>query len=95
MSKYTKSSREQDCSVRVPEVCNFDPATTVAAHLNGAGMGIRALDIHIADACSACHEWLDGGYARHNIHRAVRDLYHMQAVIRTQVRMVEDGVLVL
>ena len=95
MSKYTRSCRNQPCLVRIPEVCINNPATTVGAHLNGAGLALKALDIHLADACSSCHEWLDGGYVRYGVSRAVRDLWHLQAILRTQTRMVEDGTLVI
>lgn len=76
-------------------VCNHDTATTVPAHLNGAGMGLKHCDIHIAYACADCHAWLDGGYARAGVNRAVRDLYHLQAVIRTQQVMVREGTLLI
>jgi hypothetical protein len=92
-SKYTKSAKYSDCMVRVPGVCNFDRQTTVAAHLNGAGMGIKQLDIFIAYCCSDCHAWLDGGYINQGVLRAVRDLWHLQAIIRTQQKMVEDKTL--
>lgn len=91
MSKYTKSARGQECLVRSP-VCNGDPATVVFAHLNGAGMGKKASDIHGAYCCSACHAWLDGGYVK-GYSRAQRDLWHLEAVIRTQRKMIDDGVL--
>ncbi len=85
----------QPCLVRIPGVCNNDPSTTVGAHLNGSGLALKALDIHLADCCAACHEWLDGGYARQNVDRAVRDFWHLQGVIRTQIRMVKDGTLTI
>ncbi len=31
--KVRDSARGQDCTVRIPGTCNFDPATTVLAHL--------------------------------------------------------------
>jgi hypothetical protein len=103
MSKYTKSASGQECQVRVPGVCNHNPETVVFAHLNGAGIGKKALDIHGAYACSDCHSWLDRQYAYdENIEahssmdrRYIRDLYHMDAVIRTQEIMFKEGILVL
>lgn len=94
-SKYTKSCRGQECTVRVPGVCCGDPATVIGAHLNGGGMGFKALDIHLADCCAACHSFLDGGYVQYSVDRDTRDLLHLQAVIRTQERMVKDGTLKL
>jgi hypothetical protein len=94
MSKYIKSARGQMCQVRIPGVCNRNPETTVLAHLNGGGMGTKHFDIHGAYACSDCHAWLDGGYAK-NSGRAVRDLAHLMGMQKTQAIMIEQGTLVL
>jgi len=92
--KYTRSARGKPCQVRIPGVCNFNPETTVLAHLNGGGGGTKHLNIHGAYACSTCHTWLDGGYVKTHA-RADRDLAHMEAIVRTQIIMVNDGVLIL
>lgn len=92
--KYTRSAKGKMCTVRVPGVCNHNPETTVLAHLNGAGMGIKHANIHGAYCCSACHAWLDGGYAN-DVDKDMRDLYHLGAVILTQIEMINDGVLKL
>lgn len=86
-----QSAKGQPCQVRVPGVCNGDWSTTVLAHLNGAGMALKAHDHEAAYACSACHEWLDGGFASTGYNRDVRDLWHLQAVIRTQRQLLEQG----
>lgn len=97
MSKYTASSKGQACTVWIPNLCRgtseYARRYTVSAHYNGAGMGLKNLDIFIADACDKCHWWLDGGYAQMGVERAVRDLWHLQAIMRTQIRMVNDGTL--
>lgn len=85
-----QSANGQPCQVRVPFICNGDSSTTVLAHLNGAGLALKAHDHEAAYACSACHEWLDGGYARTHT-RAERDLYHLEGVINTQRLLVEQG----
>lgn len=62
MSKLRTNARDQSCLVRVPGVCNFDPATTVGAHfrLSGiSGMGLKSPDWLLAFSCSACHAWID------------------------------------
>jgi len=68
MTPIRASAKDEQCTLRFP-CCNFDPATTVWAHSNraedGKGMGIKARDQEGCYACSACHSWLDGGYARH------------------------------
>jgi ferredoxin len=93
-SSYTKSARGKECDVRVQGVCNHNPETTVLAHLNGGGMAAKHYDIHGAYACSDCHTWLDGGYVKTST-RNERDLHHLEAVIRTQTAMINDGVLVI
>lgn len=60
-------ARGQPCQMRVPGICCGDPATVVSAHSNqerhGHGRGLKAHDCFTADACAACHAWLDSGTA--------------------------------
>lgn len=92
-SKIRQSAEGQQCQVRVPGICNGDPTTVVLAHLNGAGAGTKAHDIHGAFSCSACHSWLDGGFAQAGHNRDTRDLWHLQGVIRTQYILLEKGLI--
>ena len=92
MSKLTKSARNQECTVRVTGICSFDRSTTVLAHLNGGGMGMKALDIHGAFACHTCHKWLDSGWVKTHS-RMDRDLYHLQGMVRTQTIWVNEGLI--
>ncbi len=89
-----KASKGQTCKVRVIGVCTFNNEETVGAHLNGAGMALKNHDLFIADACSACHAWLDGGYVK-TVTRQQRDHVHFEAIIRTQVDRIERGVITL
>jgi hypothetical protein len=88
MSKITQSAKGEQCTVRVSGLCINDPATTVAAHLNGGGMAMKSHDIHSAYACSACHAWLDGGYVKTHT-REQRDLCHLQGIVETQLKLLE------
>lgn len=90
--KFTKSARGQECQVRVPGHCSGNTETTVLAHINGFRVGHKALNIHGCFACFGCHNWLDGGWARET-DKKTRDLYHMEAVIRTQQIWARDGLL--
>ncbi len=94
--KYTKSARGKDCTVRVPHICTVAPEnnTTVLAHINGGGLGMKHSNIHGAYCCAECHLWLDGGYVKTS-ERTTRDVYHLEGVIRTQIIMIQDGVLIL
>jgi len=95
MSKITESARGEQCTVRIPDVCNFNPETTVFAHLNGGGMGMKHSDLHGAYSCSSCHSWLDHGYAQTLTGRNIRDLLHLQAMVRTQEKLLEKGLIKL
>ena len=63
MSKITESAHSENCTIRLPNVCNHNNATTVLAHINGVrfghGVGIKASDILGAYACSSCHDAVD------------------------------------
>ena len=63
MSKITESARSEECQVRLPGICNGDPATTVWAHANGSaagkGIGMKSPDLLGAYACSSCHDEVD------------------------------------
>lgn len=62
------------------------------AHLNGAGLALKADDFTAgAWACATCHAWLDGLYARTHS-RADRDVYHLEAVRRTQDELIRRGI---
>jgi hypothetical protein len=59
-----QSAKNEECTIRLPMVCNYDPATTVLCHSNeladGKGMGLKAPDTAAAYGCSACHDVVDG-----------------------------------
>lgn len=57
--KYRHAAKGQPCTLRL-SCCNRNPETTVLAHRPGAGMGIKTDDFDAVDACSACHDALDG-----------------------------------
>jgi hypothetical protein len=49
--------------LRIPGVCNFNPETTVLAHIRRggvAGMGQKPPDLCGVWACEACHSCIDG-----------------------------------
>lgn len=81
--------------MRIPGVCNWNNETVVFCHLNGAGMGMKYADLFGAYACSKCHEWLDGGYVRDKEIKSNRDMLHLKAMLKTQVKLIEKGLVVL
>ena len=83
ISKFRQSAQGKRCLVRIPGVCNFNPETTVLAHIGGAGMGIKNHDIHGAFCCSSCHDVLDGR-VKANFTPNDLKLMHFEGIKRTQ-----------
>lgn len=81
MANLRKLARDQDCTVRLPGICNGNPETVVLAHFRLAGisgMGCKSPDFIGAWACSACHSYVDS-------HKdADTQLAFAQGVFRTQ-----------
>ena len=85
------SARGEDCTVRIPGACTFDPAKTIWSHAPlgaaGKGRGIKALDLCGAYCCTACDAVIDGqaapppGYSRTE---AITDWFfgHMRSLVR-------------
>lgn len=94
-AKITSAARGQRCTVGILGVCNGDPATTVAAHLpdESHGMALKAHDLFVVFACSACHDAIDGrrSWPRHEGDR--RDWYLLRALKRTLLALYIAGVL--
>ena len=91
--KITDSARGEDCQVRLEGICNFNPETTVASHLNGGGMGTKHNDIFIAYTCSACHGCLDGHTFILGMTPDQLKLAHHEGVVRTQYILLEKGLI--
>ena len=98
MSKLTKASRGQPCSVRLPGVCNENPETTVLAHINGVrfghGIGRKVNDLLAADCCSACHDALDGRVETPFSRQGLK-LMHYEGVMETILRRMNEGLIVV
>jgi len=59
-----QSARGEECTVRIPGACTFDPATVIWSHAPlgaaGKGRGLKALDLCGAYCCTACDAVIDG-----------------------------------
>lgn len=91
------SARGAPCSARFPGICNYDPATTVWCHLNGArygkGMGMKAHDVLGFAGCSSCHEYYDRGHATHPVLSNDQLLESvLGAVCESYVRLIVAGI---
>lgn len=94
MSKIRKSARGEDCSVRLPGVCNFNNETTILAHLpsNAKGIGKKSNDITSCYCCSDCHDVIDGrrksDFSELYILIAIYD-----AMVETQLKLIDKGLI--
>jgi hypothetical protein len=91
MSSITESARGEDCQIRMPGVCNFDPDTTVFCHLGGAGWALKSNDIHGAYGCYECHLITDG--AKSHFTRDEIKLMFYDGMVRTQLILIEKGLI--
>jgi hypothetical protein len=93
--RLLQAAQGQPCMVQIPSVCNWDNATTVAAHsnrlLHGKGMGIKAHDCFIAWACSSCHYEIDQG----KMSKEDRQFYWQQGFERTILAMFKLGIIIV
>ena len=63
MSKIRESARGETCSLRIPGVCNSDPATTVFCHLGKKGEATNKRNgdeaMNGVYGCNRCHDAID------------------------------------
>ena len=98
MSKLTKSARMEDCTIRLPGVCSFNPETTVFAHISGVrfGHGMAIKTKLGAYACSKCHDQIDSriklpaGMLAHDVKIA-----HYEGVFETLLKLEIKGLIKL
>ena len=94
MTDLRKLAKGKPCMVRFPGICNFNPETTVLAHVRMgglSGMGIKAEDLFGSWACSACHDYVDGRTHIMTHDRDARRLALLEGVLRTQSELVRLG----
>ena len=91
-TKITKSAKGEECQIRLPGICNFNPETTVFCHVGGAGMGRKANDMHGAYGCSSCHDVLDRRVPC-DYDSVELQVYHYDGMVRTQLILLEKGLI--
>lgn len=89
--KLRESARGQNCSLRIPGICNFNTETTVLAHINsvGKGMGIKSEDFFAVFSCSSCHAALD----EHRIPGEDVAAYTLSALYETWRMWFKNGII--
>jgi len=90
-TKITQSARGEECTLRIPGVCNRNPETTVFAHINGGGMGTKHHDIHGCYACSDCHDWIDSRISYGDDYIKAKEL--LRAMTETQTKLLQKGLI--
>jgi Protein of unknown function (DUF1364) len=98
MSKITESARNEDCTIRLPGVCNHNPETVVWAHSNrsrdGKGMGKKANDENGAYACYNCHMVYDRQHKRpHWLTLEDVEEYFTMAMLESRVKLKDKGLI--
>lgn len=91
MSKLRDAARGQECKIRIPGICSFNPEQTILAHFRmDCGTGMKPIDLCGSWACMPCHQVVDGqvksAYTRDQL-----DLMHLQGVYRTLNELVKRG----
>lgn len=63
MSKIRESAKGEDCTIRLPRICSFNPEQTVLCHQNsaraGKGGAKKSEDALGAYGCYSCHMIVD------------------------------------
>jgi len=95
--KMRDSARNEQCTLNLVGACNYDPSTTVLAHLpdESNGMGKKADDLSACYACSACHDVIDRRAPWPGAEHYHAEWYYRRAQTRTWRRMVELGIIAI
>lgn len=103
MKKLTKiqaSAKGEECTLRIPYVCNGNPETVVLCHAPYPGKsGTRFEDHWACYGCSSCHDYVDGrtretGFAVQYdpIVRFLETVW-LPAIHETQTKLIEKGLI--
>lgn len=95
-TKIRESARDEECLVRIPGVCSFDPAKTIASHYRGSaggkGLSHKASDLCVAYCCTACDMVYDGQHKPPaGMTKADIDLMWCQGHLRTLRKLEQKG----
>ena len=88
-----KAAKGRECQVRLPGICNGDPATTVLAHYRlagGSGMGMKRPELIAKFSCTQCPDAIDRR-AHTDLERDYVRLAHAEGVFRTQAILIAEG----
>lgn len=91
-----ESARGEDCLLRIPGVCSWQPDETILAHnpytMGNNGIGIKTDDLFSIYACSKCHDCIDRlEYVE--IDPDQLELMARRAMQATQLKFIEKGLI--
>lgn len=95
-NKLRQSAKGEDCTLNIAGVCNYNPETTVLAHLpdETKGTGKKSDDISSCFACSDCHDVIDGRRS-YRFERGDLNFYLRRAMVRTWRKWIERGIIIV
>ena len=92
----TQSAKDEDCTLQIPGVCNYNPETTVYCHFPDGRGGSNKLTgpLNGGYGCSKCHDVIDGRVYWFSHERAVeKEFYMRRAMNRTINRLINKGLI--
>lgn len=92
------SARGQECAIRIPNYCCFNPETTVLAHYRLVGLsgaGFKSPDVCAAFACHICHDICDGRKQITEFTAVEIAVMHLEGCMRTLAYWLDRGLIVI
>ena len=91
-NQIRQSARGEGCTINIYSVCNYDPETTVYAHVKSPMSGYKSSDLAGGIyCCSSCHDALDRRVINESF-ESERDAYTLRAVQKTLHKLFEKGI---
>ncbi len=92
--KILDCAHNEECTIQIAGVCNYDPATTVFMHFpdESHGMSKKSDDLSGGFGCSACHDAVDGRVKSEEF-KEYSDFYMRRSQNRTLRRLVDKNII--
>lgn len=92
-SKHIRNAaRGESCTFNITGHCNYNPETSVMAHLPSPISGYKSTDLaSVAVSCSNCHDVIDGR-VNHDVSQEDIEFYMRRAQTLTLNMLYEKGI---